>query len=90
MKEVKPLEDKILVKPVEDKKTTESGIILPENVEKEKPMLGEVKAIGDSDTIKVKVGDIVLFPKFSGTEIKIDEEDYLILQASDILAMVKL
>ena len=91
MKKVYPLDDKILVKIIEDKQeTTSSGIILPETVSKEKPMLGQVKAIGDSEMIKVKVGDNALFNKFSGTEIKINQEDYIILQASDILAKVEL
>ena len=91
MKKVYPLDDKILVKVIEDKQeATSSGIILPETASKEKPMLGQVKAIGDSEMIKVKVGDNVLFNKFSGTEIKINQEDYIVLQASDILAKVEL
>lgn len=91
MKKVYPLDDKILVKVIEDKQEkTSSGIILPETANKEKPMLGKVEAIGDSDMIKVKVGDDILFNKFSGTEIKINREDYIVLQASDVLAKVEL
>ncbi len=91
MKKVNPLDDKILVKVIEEEqKTTAAGIVLPDTVEKEKPMLGEVKAVGDSEMIKVKVGDNVLFTKFSGTEVKIDNEDHIVLQASDILATVEL
>ena len=91
MKKVYPLDDKILVKVIEDKEeASPSGIILPETVNKEKPMIGQVKAIGDSEMIKVNVGDNVLFNKFSGTEIKINREDYIVLQASDILAKIEL
>ena len=91
MKKVYPLEDKILVKIVEEEqKTTASGIVLPDTVEKEKPMLGKVEEVGDSDMIKVKVGDNIMFNKFSGTEFKIDGEDYLLLPAADILARVEL
>ena len=86
-----PLDNKILVRIIEDKQEkTATGIILPQTVEKEKPMLGKVEAIGDSDMIKVKVGDTVLFTKFSGTEVKINNEDYLVLAVSDILATVEL
>ena len=91
MKKVYPLEDKILVKIIEEEqKTTASGIVLPDTMEKEKPTLGKVEEVGDSDMIKVKVGDNIMFNKFSGTEFKIDGEDYLLLPAADILARVEL
>ncbi len=90
MKKVQPLEDKVLVKIIEEPQTTASGIVLPETAEKEKPMLGKVIAVGDSEMIKVKVGQNVLFAKFSGTEVKINNEEHLILPASDILAVVEL
>ena len=91
MKKIYPLEDKILVKIIkEEQKTTASGIVLPDTMEKEKPTLGVVKEIGDSDMIKVKIGDSIMFNKFSGTEFKIDNEDYLLLPAADILARVEL
>ena len=91
MKKVYPLEDKILVKVIEiEQLTTASGIVLPESVAKEKPTLGSVQAIGDSEIIKVKVGDNVMFNKFSGTEFKLGGDDHLILSASDILAKVEL
>ena len=91
MKKVNPLEDKILVKVIKkQQETTSSGIVIPEVANKEKPMLGEVKAIGDSEMIKVKVGDIILFTKFAGTEIKINNEDHLVLTASDVLATIEL
>lgn len=85
-----PLDDRILVKIIEEKQTiTESGIVLPQNIEKEKPVLGRVEAVGDSEMIKVKKGDKVLFAKFSGTEVKLNGEEYLVLQASDVLAKVE-
>jgi len=90
MKKINPLDDKILVKIIEDKPEKTSGIILPESSEKEKPMLGEVVAIGESEMIKVKPSDKVLFAKFSGTEIKVNNEDHVVLQATDILATVEL
>ena len=90
MTKINPLDDRVLVKVIDEPQpTTNSAIILPENIEKEKPMFGEVKAVGDSEMIKVKPGDTILFAKFSGTEVKIGKEDYLVLQASDILATVK-
>ena len=90
MIKINPLDDRILVKIIDEpQEPTKSGIILPENIEKEKPMFGEVKAVGDSEMIKVKPGDKILFAKFSGTEVKIDKEEYLVLQASDILARVE-
>jgi len=92
MKKIYPLEDKILIKIIkEEQKATPSGIVLPETADdKEKPILGKVEAIGDSEMIKVKVGDNIMFNKFSGTELKIDGQDYLILPANDILAKVEL
>ncbi len=90
MKKVKPIEDKVLVKIIEEPQTTASGIVLPDTAEKDKPTMGEVMAVGDSEMIKVKVGDKVLFAKFSGTEVKINGEDHLILPSADILAVVEL
>jgi len=90
MKNVKPLDDKILVKIIKENSTNSSGIILPEDSQEEKPTLGEVLAVGDSEMIKVKVGDKILFTKFSGTEIKINDEDHLVLSATDVLATVEL
>ncbi len=90
MTKINPLDDRVLVKIIDEpQEKSSSGIILPDNIEKEKPMFGEVIAIGDSEMIKVKPGDKILFAKFSGTEIKVDKEDYLVLQASDILAQVE-
>lgn len=93
---LKPLADRLLVKPIEQEERTASGIILPETA-KEKPQEGEVLAVGpgarkdDGSRIEmeVKVGDRVLFAKYAGTEIKIEGEKYLILRESDVLAIVQ-
>ncbi len=90
----RPLHDRVLVKRIESEEKTAGGIIIPDTV-KEKPMEGEVVAIGsglrtESGTIQpldVKVGDRVLFGKWSGTEIKIDGHDYLVMKESDIMGI---
>ena len=89
IKTITPLEDRVLVKVLESKQEkTAAGIYLPDNASVEKPTLGEVVAVGDSDMIKVKKGDMVMFAKFSGTEIKVDNRDHVVLQVADILAKV--
>lgn len=93
---LKPLADRLVVKPLEQEEKTPGGIILPETA-KEKPQEGEVLAVGpgrmgeDNKRIpmEVKVGDIVLFAKYAGTEVKIKDEKYLILKESDVLAIVE-
>ena len=93
---LKPLGDRLVVKPKETEETTASGIILPETA-KEKPQQGEVLAVGpgrrddDGDRIDmdVVVGDIVLYAKYAGTEIKVDGDKLLILKESDVLAIVE-
>ena len=93
--DLKPLGDRLLVKPLEQEEKTASGIILPETA-KEKPQEGEVLAAGpgarkeDGERFEmdVKVGDRVLYAKYAGTEIKMDGQKYLILRESDILAIV--
>lgn len=87
---IKPLSDRILVKPAEAETTTAAGIIIPDNA-KEKPQKGEVVAIGPGkkdEPITVKPGDSVLYGKYSGTEISVDGTDYLIMRESDIFAIV--
>jgi chaperonin GroES len=84
----KPLGKRALVKLVECEETTSSGIVLPDTA-KEKPQTAEVAAIGDSEDVKVGEGDIVVFAKYSGTEIKLDDENYLILDSDDILGIVE-
>jgi len=93
---LRPLADRVVVEPLEKEETTASGIILPETA-KEKPQEGEIIAVGpgrrdeDGDVIPmdVKKGDIVLFAKYAGTEVKIENKKYLILKESDILAIVE-
>jgi chaperonin GroES len=93
---IKPLSDRIVIKAIEKDTKSNGGIIIPDTAT-EKPMLGEVVAIGpgkmsdDGKRVKleVKTKDKVLFGKYSGTEIKFDGQDYLILNESDILAIVK-
>lgn len=90
---LEPLGDRLVVKPIEREETTKSGIVLPDTV-KEKPQEGEVLAVGpgrmtdDGNRIAmdVKKGDRVIYAKYGGTEIKIDDEDLIILRESDILA----
>jgi chaperonin GroES len=93
---LKPLGDRVLVKPVEEEETTASGIVLPDTA-KEKPQKGEVLAVGDGklddDGKRVKLdvskGDEVLYSKYGGTEITVEGEDLLVLRESDVLAIVQ-
>ena len=95
MLKVRPLHDRLLVRRIEEKETAKGGIIIPDTA-KEKPQEGEVLAAGngkilDSGTkvpLDVKVGDKILFGKYSGTEIKIDGEDVLILREEEVLAVL--
>lgn len=89
MKKVTPLGENVLVKVMSVEKITESGIVLPETASEEKPQEAEVIAVGDSEKInqEIKKGSRVIFAKYSGTEIEIDKEEYLILKAEDILAI---
>lgn len=91
----KPLGGRVLVEPIEQEEVTASGIVLPETA-KEKPQQGKILAAGPGDrndkgeriTMDVKVGDTVLFAKYSGTEVKMDGKKLLILRESDILGIV--
>jgi len=93
---IQPLQDRVIVKPKEAEETTKGGIILPDTA-KEKPIEGTIVAVGegkaaDNGTVTkltVKVGDVVLYGKYSGTEIKVEGEDYLIMRESDIYGIVK-
>ncbi|MFH0735386.1 MAG: co-chaperone GroES [bacterium] len=92
---IKPLHDRVIVKPSEAEEKTKGGIILPDTV-KEKPIEGKVVAIGTGKVteegkvlpLTVKVGDVVLYGKYSGTEIRVDQVDYLIMRESDIFGIV--
>lgn len=86
---VKPLGDNVLIEPQETKKKTAQGIYLPETSSGETPQEGKIIAIGDSKEIKVKKGKTVIFRRYSGTDIKIDDKKYIILKNEDILAVVE-
>ena len=93
---IKPLEDRIVVRPLEAEQTTASGLVIPDTA-KEKPQEGEVLAVGPGRfddagakrvPMDVKVGDKVLYGKYSGTEVTVDGEQLLILRESDVLAVI--
>jgi len=87
---IKPLADRVVIKPLEAQEKTISGIIIPDSA-KEKPQRGTVVAAGPGtkdDKMEVKIGDTVLYGKYAGTEINIDGKDYLIMKQTDILAIV--
>ena len=87
---LQPLGARVLVKITPEETTTKSGLVLPDTAAKEKPQRGEVVAIGDDEEmINVAVGDVVMFPKYTGTEFKIDDEDYLVIDSADLLATVR-
>lgn len=91
---LRPLEDKLVIKKVEVEETTKSGIVLPSSA-KEEPNIAEIVAIGNgiaNDEKKkdqIKVGDRVVFSKYAGTELELDKEEYTIIKFSDILAVVE-
>ena len=83
-----PLNDRVLVKSTVTEEKTASGLFIPQTSQ-EKTQIAVVEAVGDDEAIQVKVGDKVLHDKYAGTSVKVDGEDYLILAASDILAIVE-
>ena len=87
---IKPLADRVLTKPAAAEEKTVSGIIIPDTA-KEKPLKGEVVAVGNGtkdEEMVVKVGDNVLYGKYAGTEVEFDNEKYLIMRQSDVLAII--
>jgi chaperonin GroES len=91
---LQPLDDRVVVKPSEEEETTASGIVIPDTA-KERPQEGEVIAVGPGRfeegnriPMDVKVGDKVIYSKYGGTEVKVEGEEYLILSARDVLAVV--
>ncbi len=94
---IRPLGDRVVVKPAEREEKTKSGIFLPDTATKERPQEGSVLAIGEGRhddngklvPMHVKVGDKVLFAKYAGTEFKVDDVDYLILAEKDILGIIQ-
>jgi chaperonin GroES len=93
---VKPLHDRILIRRVEEKETIKGGIIIPDTA-KEKPQEGEVIAVGGGKKteegkvipLDVKAGDRILFGKYSGTEIKVEEQEYLIIREDEVLGIIE-
>jgi len=87
---IKPIEDRVLVEPMEAEEKTASGIFIPDTA-KEKPQKGTVRAVGPGKkdvTMEVKVNDVVLYGKYAGTEINFEGKDYLMMKQSDILAII--
>jgi len=87
---IKPLADRVLVQPSEAESKTASGLIIPDTA-KEKPQKGTVVAVGPGtkdEEMQVKIGDLVLYGKYAGTELSVDSVDYLIMRQSDILAVI--
>ena len=93
---IRPLHDRVLVKRLEEEKTSPGGIVIPDSAT-EKPIQGEVVAVGngkilDSGEVRaldIKAGDKILFGKYSGTEVKIDGEEYLVLREDDVMGVVE-
>jgi len=93
---LRPLQDRIIVKRVEEETKTAGGLFIPETA-KEKPQRGKIVAVGNGKKtedgkvlpLDVKVGDLVLFGKYAGTEIKVDNEEYLMMREDDLLAVVE-
>lgn len=88
---IRPLGDRILVKPLEQEEVTKSGIVLPGTAEKEKKAQGEVVAVGEGEKIKklnLAIGDKVLFGKYSGDEVELDKVEYKILKDDEVLAVM--
>ena len=97
MAKIRPLRDRVVIKRIEEERTSLGGIVIPDTANNEKPTRGEVCFVGSGEVLKdgkvrpleVKVGDKVLFGKYSGTEVKIDSKEYVIMREEDILAIVQ-
>ena len=94
---IRPLADRVVIKPAEREEKTKGGLFIPDTASKERPMEGEIVAVGDGRRtdegalvpMSVKVGDKVLFAKYSGTEYNVDDVDYLVLAEKDILGVIQ-
>ena len=97
MSTLRPLGDKIIVKPAAKEEMTKAGIIIPDTVDKERPEQGEVISVGPGRVLEngnlspmnVKVGDKVVFKKYAPDEVKLDDEEYLVLSESDVMAVIE-
>ncbi len=93
---LRPLHDRVIVKRMDEERTTPGGIVIPDSAT-EKPMRGEIMAVGNGKildngeqrALDVKVGDTVLFGKYSGTEVKVDDEELLVMREDDIMAVIE-
>ncbi len=92
---IKPLGDRVVIKMLENEESTKSGIVLPSSA-KEKPQMAEVLAVGPGGMVdgkevrmEVKVGEKIIYSKYAGTEVKLDDTEYIIVRQSDILAVVE-
>ena len=93
---IKPIHTNVVVKPISQDEITKSGIVIPDTVDKERPEKGEVVAVGEGKLLdngqrapmSVKIGDVIMFKKYSPDELKIDEEEYLVISEGDILAII--
>ncbi|MGM9831476.1 MAG: co-chaperone GroES [Paludibacteraceae bacterium] len=91
MTQIKPLADRVLVRPAATEEKTVGGIIIPDSA-KEKPLRGEIIAVGKGtkdEAMVLKTGDTVLYGKYAGTELELDNEKYLIMRQSDVLAVIE-
>ena len=94
---IEPLHDKVVIKPLSEEEVTASGIVLPDTVDREKPMQGEVVAVGpgklmdsgERSPMSVSVGDTVLFTKYAPDGVEIDNEDYLVIDEDKILGIIR-
>ena len=97
MANIKPLSNHVFIEPVEEETTTESGIVIPDTADKERPIKGKVVAVGEGKRdddgklipMSVKIGDMVLFKKYGPDEIEVDGETYLVGSEDDILAVIE-
>lgn len=97
MSKLKPLSDKVIIKPIEENETTKFGIVLPETVEKEKKERGKIIAIGPGKLLEngqraqmsVKVGDVIIFKKYAADDLEIDKEKFLVVGEEDIIGIIE-
>lgn len=94
---IKPINDHVIVKPITEDEVTKAGIVIPDTVDKEKPEKGEVIAVGEGKLLdngqrapmSIKVGDIIMFKKYSPDEIKIEDKEYLVISEGDIMVILE-